>query len=1168
MELTPTLIDNSAVQLSMVTALKACIAKPGISLIRIATGYWDIPGMALILKELESFLEKDETRLKLLIGKDPYVYANMMKNPKFMGKEYPADFIKTSINELADDLKDDYMGVINLLLKYCSGENPKIDIHIFKRNENEENQFLHSKCYIFTNGVKDPPTMAIIGSSNFTQKGLCGNAELNYLDTNPYIITYDQASGNLKGHIAWFDEKWASSDEWTQDFLEQILKKSEPVKKMKINKENESHILEAPLTPYELYIKLLQYKFGDIVDIDMNREIESYLPLHYDRLEYQTDAVKQCFSIMHEHGGFMLADVVGLGKTVVATMLIKHFLSIPDKDEREHKVLIVTPPAIKNGWVDTIADFDQNREDKIAPCIDFITSGSIGKLVDSEEDDVDVSIALDDCMDSEEMGKALAEKVNYGLILIDESHKFRNSNTSMYKNMDVLISSIWERTGRYPYIGLLSATPQNNRPDDLKNQIYLFERSHTDSTLRKAHGGNIEAFFADVRRRYDQLISPRYNRPGSPDYIPRTEEQRKAELKDISTEIRSKVLEDILVRRTRTDVREYYGGRQGQGNLSFPQVATPESLEYVLTGTLPDLFADTMNFINPDETTSKQKSLGYFRYRAIEYLNNPEHRRLYEGNNVDVNRVADQLANIMQMLLVKRLESSFDAFKESLNNLLQYTKNMIEMWHHNCIFICPDIDINAELDPGNHPDRIFSERAEVIRRKIERLDESGRNDKRNNREYKCVDFKESYLDDLERDRNLLEGFARRWKDVEDPKKQVFRKALRRLLPETDSTKKLVIFTESVDTLHSIERVVKEEYISVLTITAKDRNEKQHLLQANFDANYRGETRDDYQVVIATDVLAEGVNLHRAYTIINYDTPWNATRLMQRIGRVNRIGSKADRVYVYNFMPSAEGDEKIQLVNRAYTKIQSFHTLFGEDNQVFTGNEEVVNYALNFSRLIDGEESPMMKYLNELKNYKEQNPQRYEVIAQKSGCLEVATDIEPHESLFLIRNNATRGMHVCMGADGSRSLLSQDDMLGRFRVPVDAPSLAMPEDTERLKRMAKREFKNAFASMRTRPMKKKMDEARNILAKILDHYREMPKNSYDLLAEARRVLDKGNVDVCNLIINIGNHLYGNDGVMLPLTINEIETLIEQTLGKHASYLHDVYGIEEILLALYK
>lgn len=160
---------------------------------------------------------------------------------------------------------------------------------------------------------------------------------------------------------------------------------------------------------------------------------------------------------MHEHGGFMLADVVGLGKTIIGTLIIKRFLSVPEDDGRERKVLVITPPAIQSGWKKTIAMFDKNSDEKIAPYIDFITTGRIGNVAEDEscEDDDD------DSRDSGDFGGTLQEK-NYGFIVIDESHKFRNSATLMYQSLDELIQKICSNTGVYPYVGLLSATPQNN----------------------------------------------------------------------------------------------------------------------------------------------------------------------------------------------------------------------------------------------------------------------------------------------------------------------------------------------------------------------------------------------------------------------------------------------------------------------------------------------------------------------------------------------------------------------------------------------------------------------------------------------------------------------------------------------------------------------------------
>ena len=298
----------------MLTYIKRCILAEDVDKIQIATGYWDIQGMELIIDELTSFLEREGTSLELLIGKDPYIYNSLLAKPKYKDASYPYDFIRTDIHDL--EIKDEYKNVINLLLKYCS--NGKIKIRIYSQNAKGKDEFLHSKCYIFSGSSF---SYGIIGSSNFTKKGLLGNAELNYLETDPARITARPTHGsNTKGHICWFEEKWELAKEWTQEFLEQIIKKSPIYIDIQQDKDKD-------FTPYELYIKLLQIKFGDILDKSLGKQIETYLPANIRKLKYQIEAVKRCIGIMHEHGGFMLADVVGLGKTIIGTLVIKHFLS-------------------------------------------------------------------------------------------------------------------------------------------------------------------------------------------------------------------------------------------------------------------------------------------------------------------------------------------------------------------------------------------------------------------------------------------------------------------------------------------------------------------------------------------------------------------------------------------------------------------------------------------------------------------------------------------------------------------------------------------------------------------------------------------------------------------------------------------------------------------------
>ncbi|WP_314763958.1 SNF2-related protein, partial [Capnocytophaga sputigena] len=617
------LIDNSSDALSMQRYLKRCILAEGVDKIQIATGYWDIPGMTLVLNELKSFLEREETSFELLIGKDPYVYTSMIKNPKYKDATYPYDFIRTDIHDL--EIKEEYEDVIKLLLKY--GGSSKIQIRIYTKNSKEEDEFLHSKCYIFSGSSH---SFGIVGSSNFTKKGLLGNAELNYLETDPARITARPTHGsNAKGHICWFEEKWKLSKEWTQEFLEQIIKKSPIYIDIQKNTAQE-------FTPYEQYIKLLQLQFGDVVDKNLGQEIEGYLPAKVHKLDYQIEAVKRCISIMHEHGGFMLADVVGLGKTIIGTLIIKRFLSVPENDGRERKVLIITPPAIQSGWKKTIAMFDKDSDEKIAPYIDFITTGRIANV--TEEDDWEEND--DDSADSGEFVGTLQDK-NYGFIVIDESHKFRNSTTFMYRSLDELIIKIGSNTGVYPYIGLLSATPQNNRPNDLKNQIYLFERNRNDSTLKKAESGNIEKFFADVNREYDLLINNRSNI---------TEEERKQRLEAVSKKLRDCVLSDILERRTRTDVEKYYKEDVESQGLVFPKIVGPNTLKYIMDDELAQLFSDTMTIIAPNqnERLLTNEWLKYSRYRAIEYFVDPANEQKHTGRgNRGVNDVARQMATIM-----------------------------------------------------------------------------------------------------------------------------------------------------------------------------------------------------------------------------------------------------------------------------------------------------------------------------------------------------------------------------------------------------------------------------------------------------------------------------------------------------------------------------------------
>ena len=1098
-----TLIDNTA-NLKMVDTLKECINLDGIDTIRIATGFWDIPGTALVLNDLEKFLQKDGTKLKLLIGKDPAVRAKMIEDNKvkYQGKKFPEDFIRIHIEELAEKIKDEHKGVINLLLKYCA--NGKIEIRIFKTNEDDERQFFHSKCYIFTQGV-DTNAIGIIGSSNFTKMGLQGNSELNYLETDPTMVCYNTPGGSRKGHVKWFEEKWEQANDWTKEFLEEVLKPSKIVEII----ETEKPAPDNPtLTPYEVYIKYLQTQFGDIVSGDAKKRLVGYLTKEFNPLDYQLDAVQQCFYIMQQHGGFLLADVVGLGKTVVGVLIIKKFISEAALYNRTAKVLIVVPPAIKKAWVKTIEMFDLNAQDKILGKVEFVTTGSIGCYVDDDGNDI---FADADVIDN------ISPENDFGLIMIDESHNFRNSETLKYKALDSLISNIASNTGVVPFVGLLSATPQNNSPRDLKNQIYLFQRSRQNSSL-PVEGGKLDSFFSQMEHSFYQARKDLGELEKHKPHIPTsqyqtTHAQLQGVIKGVSEEIRQKVLDHITVRRTRGDIKKYYAA--DSANLKFPTVRDPEVLKYKMSEKLATLFANTVNCITAvanEHHAKGEQYIGYYRYCAISYLLSDHNRKIYSNRGQDVDTISKLLAGIMQTNLVKRLESSFDAFRESLKNLRQYTQNMIDMWDNDCIFICPDIDVNAVF-------KKFDYHFPTVKAELEkRMNKKGGN----NLKFTRADFSDEYIDLLKQDRDIIDSLCKKWNDEHsDPKFDEFKiQTLSLLGKEKNQSGKLVIFTEALATQNSIADFLEGRDFRVLKISAANRDDLQETIRLNFDANCPvDEQQNDYDVIVTTEVLAEGVNLHRANTILNYDTPWNSTRLMQRIGRVNRIGSKFDFINVYNFYPTAQSDNLIDLVSRSYAKLQAFHTMFGEDSKVYSAEEEIPD--ITFVNITDETESPFAEFFADLKNFENSNPARFaylKTVSPENLGGELQNVGSP---LFAVRTK-DRSVFVCFEIDGDdhAAKLSNGEFMQKMRTECKG-DFVENQDKERLKTLTEIVKKEYFAmfniSITAQDMTRSTKKAQDICKKLFEKAKS--PDAKKALKNANQELKKGNADTIKRLLKL-------------------------------------------------
>ena len=245
---------------------------------------------------------------------------------------------------------------------------------------------------------------------------------------------------------------------------------------------------------------------------------------------------------------------------------------------------------------------------------------------------------------------------------------------------------------------------------------------------------------------------------------------------------------------------------------------------------------------------------------------------------------------------------------------------------------------------------------------------------------------------LEYDAEVLDKLCKRWDKVKtDPKLDLFVNMLQdELFDKSKNLEgKLVVFSESVDTVNYLEKELKERLHrnDILAVCARNRNRLRETIQANFDAKYKKEWRNDYNIIITSDVLAEGVNLHRANVIVNYDSPWNATRLMQRIGRVNRIGSTADAIYNYMFYPSDPGDAIISLKKNSLIKLQSFHSALGEDTRIYSHEEMVHEFKL-FNADVRDETDRNFELIREVRHLHDTNPALYRKIKQlppKSRC---------------------------------------------------------------------------------------------------------------------------------------------------------------------------------------
>jgi hypothetical protein len=312
--------------------------------------------------------------------------------------------------------------------------------------------------------------------------------------------------------------------------------------------------------------------------------------------------------------------------------------------------------------------------------------------------------------------------------------------------------------------------------------------------------------------------------------------------------------------------------------------------------------------------------------------------------------------------------------------------------------------------------------------------------------YHADDFDPQFLDMLQNDKATLQRLNDKWGHInEDPKLEKLVSQLPEMLnPQLNPESKLVVFSESVDTVNYLyDHLTKELHRSdVLKVSASNRHRVFSTIKANFDANVPLEQQDNkYAIILTSDVLAEGVNLHQSNVIVNYDSPWNASRLMQRIGRVNRIGSVAENIYNYMFYPSQQGDREIQLYKNALIKLQGFHSAFGEDAQIYSREEIVKDFKLFDSNVRDIVDQKIA-LLRELRNLYNNDRELYHKIKELPLKSRVLRDTGKHSgtSIIFVSTNIKTEFYI---VDGNKQPVSMDFLSAIRYLKAKPEEVAIP-----------------------------------------------------------------------------------------------------------------------------
>ena len=830
--------------------------------------------------------------------------------------------------------------------KQNGGNGKKLEIKAYPSRN------IHAKVYIGRFYPEDRDYgFVITGSSNFSYSGLVANREFN--------VELRQRR-DVKFALDQFEELWRDSVDISADFVDTVENKT---------------WLNDRITPFELYLKLIYEYMQE--DINLQDDVDTFLPDGFMPLQYQKQAVIQALKRLDEYNGVFLSDVVGLGKTFITAQLLQLVRG---------RILVICPPLLRTYWEESLHDFQ----------VGTYRVESLGKL------DQVIRFGID----------------RFDYVVVDEAHRFRNEATRSYADLlDIC---------RGKKVILVTATPLNNTIDDIFAQLKLFQ-APKNSTIPGIH--DLERFFQKLKKRFKDIERT------DPEYLEIT--------KQVSSEIRERILKHVMVRRTRTDVLTYFQADTARQGLAFPETQDPRKIVYRFEGELEITFNAVISLL---------QSFRYARYTPLLYYAGAKPLSEFERQR------QRNVGGFMKGILIKRLESSFFAFRKSVHRFIESYERFIQMVESGTVYISKDVDVYDLLDN----DDVDALEAFVDEEKA--------------RKYQSRDFRKDFLTDLLHDLETLRQVEALWKTVDqDPKLQTFIDSL--CNDKQLKGSQLVIFTESRETGDYLFEKLNARFPGEVCYFSSRGGRSgidgithnparaRDLIKAAFDPTHRKPT-SELRILITTDVLAEGINLHRANIMINYDLPWNPTRVLQRAGRINRLGTRHTHVYIYNFFPTTQADRHLGLEPNITNKIQMFHDTLGEDARYLSDGEEIGSQelfdTLNNKKTYNGEDEEIdseLMYLDMMRKLRDQNPALFEKIKRlpkKARSGHSTNSVSTNQLVTFFRIGKLKKFYL--NQQGSSREITFFDAVRFMECAPDTPRYAIPVDYYRLLEMNKLHFR--------------------------------------------------------------------------------------------------------------